>query len=196
MHASSQIRRTHVHAHACKRAGDGLVLAIKNTGHDYVCDGLLPAHLPEHSYGPCSYGAYSHGPCDGLLLAHLPEHRRVRHAVSHRYGRVSASPTTHLLRGYSRGRYPKRPASAEELSNGSVAHAQRMSTRMPVHTSFHVSPRARSNRKVAPERARSALSDATLRFDLALGVRRRHAPKVAKNRPAHRREISRTRESP
>ena len=28
---------------------------------------------------------------------------------------------------------------------------------------------------------RSALSDATLRFDLALGVRRRHAPKVAKN---------------
>ena len=26
-----------------------------------------------------------------------------------------------------------------------------------------------------------ALSDATLRFDLALGVRRRHAPKVAKN---------------
>ena len=31
-----------------------------------------------------------------------------------------------------------------------------------------------------------ALSDATLRFDLALGVRRRHAPKVAKNRvPVH-----------
>ena len=28
-----------------------------------------------------------------------------------------------------------------------------------------------------------ALSDATLRFDLALGVRRRHAPKVAKNSP-------------
>ena len=32
-----------------------------------------------------------------------------------------------------------------------------------------------------------ALSDATLRFDLALGVRRRHAPKVAKNRVARRR---------
>ena len=32
---------------------------------------------------------------------------------------------------------------------------------------------------------RSALSDATLRFDLALGVRRRHAPKVAKNAHAH-----------
>ena len=33
-------------------------------------------------------------------------------------------------------------------------------------------------RKPRPLRA---LSDATLRFDLALGVRRRHAPKVAKN---------------
>ena len=48
-------------------------------------------------------------------------------------------------------------------------------------------PRARSNRRVASERARSALSDATLRFDLALGVRRRHAPKVAKNRNVRRR---------
>ena len=43
-------------------------------------------------------------------------------------------------------------------------------------------PRARSNRRVALERARSDLSDATLRFGLALGVRRWHAPKVAKNR--------------
>ena len=36
---------------------------------------------------------------------------------------------------------------------------------------------------------RSALSDATLRFDLALSVRRRHAPKVAKNSHHHLRQL-------
>ena len=55
-------------------------------------------------------------------------------------------------------------------------------------------PRARSNRRVASERARSALSDAPLRFDLALGVRRRYAPKGGKKKM--RRQAMGTRRAP